>query len=144
VRLDPTQVKVYYSKAYWLLLEEIVNRRWFKLTLITLLVIFLAACGGSGTPTSAPPPQEEGGSQEELASEEIDAAAIFSTRCARCHGADRSGKNGPALLPERLTQNSSVYEATITTGSGPMPAFDSLLSADEISALVVFILSDPQ
>lgn len=126
-----------------------MDRRWLKLTLIILLVMFLAACGGS-----APPPQEEAGAVEEVDSgdvegvspdaADIDAVAIFSARCARCHGADRSGNNGPALLPESLTQDSSVYEATITTGSGPMPSFGSRLSADEISALVDYILSDPQ
>lgn len=126
-----------------------MNKRWLKLTLFILLVISLAACGGS-----ASPPQEEGGAVEEVTSgdaeggspdaADIDAAAIFSARCARCHGADRSGNNGPALLPESLTQSSSVYEATITNGSGPMPAFGSRLSADEISALADYILSDPQ
>jgi mono/diheme cytochrome c family protein len=74
----------------------------------------------------------------------IDAAAIYSARCAGCHGADRTGNNGPSLLPERLTKDSSAYVATITNGSGPMPEFGSKLSAEEIQALVEFLLSEPQ
>lgn len=116
---------------------------WQKIILLLLLVIFLAACGSTETPTQA---LEETGNQAEPAAqeaEEIDAAAIFSSNCARCHGADRSGRNGPALLPERLTKDASTYQATISNGSGPMPAFGSRLGADEINALVEFILSSP-
>lgn len=116
---------------------------WLKLILISLLIVFLAACGSPETPTSAPEVPEEA-AVEVSEPAEIDPAAIFSSNCARCHGADRSGKNGPALLPDRLTKDPSAYEATITNGSGPMPTFGNRLSADEISALVEFILSAPE
>jgi mono/diheme cytochrome c family protein len=74
----------------------------------------------------------------------IDAAAIYAARCARCHSADRSGNNGPALLPDRLTKDPAAYEAILVNGSGPMPSFGNRLSAEEITALVDFILSDPE
>ena len=32
----------------------------------------------------------------------IDPASIYSSHCAACHGADRLGGMGPALLPESL------------------------------------------
>lgn len=35
-----------------------------------------------------------------LASAEPDAARLFADHCAACHGADRLGGQGPALLPE--------------------------------------------
>ena len=127
-----------------------MKKKWLILVLIALLIFLLAACGSTETATPTPemeeaqedpmPPEDE---EESPEMEEIDAAAIFSANCARCHGADRSGRNGPALLPERLTKDASIYEATITNGSGPMPSFGSKLSADEISALVEFILSAP-
>lgn len=120
-----------------------MSKHWLKLILISLLIVLLAACGSPEKPASAPEAQEEVAS---VTSEpaEIDPAALFSSNCARCHGADRSGKNGPALLPDRLTKDPSTYEATITNGSGPMPAFGSRFSSDEISALVEFILSNPE
>lgn len=112
--------------------------KWKTFSLVFILLIFLTACGSSETPVQI---QEEPTPSQV---EEIDPAAIFASNCARCHGADRSGNNGPALLPDRLTKDPSVYEATITNGSSPMPAFGNRLSADEISALVEFILSSPE
>ena len=75
---------------------------------------------------------------------ETDAAALFNANCARCHGADRSGRNGPALLPSRLSQDASIYESVILDGQGSMPAFGNRLSQEEIIALVEFILTEPQ
>lgn len=131
-----------------------MSRTRTLLILVTSLVLLLAACGVSETPTSDPAIGEEVETQEEVPTEdvseeapttpEIDPAAIFADRCARCHAADRSGDRGPALLPEELTQDASVYQATIMNGSGIMPSFSSRLSSEEISALVEFILSDPQ
>ena len=84
--------------------------------------------------------EEEG----ESSAAEIDAAAIFGARCARCHGADRVSGGAPDLVPDQLTKGSEAYLAIITNGSGPMPAFGGNLSAAEIEALVDFILSEPQ
>ncbi len=132
-----------------------MSKYWLPIILVTLLVLLLAACWVSESPAPSLAPTSEGEeTQVENAAEveegeppaapEIDPEAIFAARCARCHGADRSGGRGPALLPERLTLDATVYQATITNGSGPMPSFSDLLSADEITAMAEFILSDPQ
>ena len=131
-----------------------MSKRWLILMLVTLLILVLSACGGEVSESTATPSVDEGETQGELAPEEeesegpaaqeIDAALIFAANCARCHGEDRSGGRGPALLPERLTNDAAVYQATIRDGSGGMPSFNNRFSADEIGALVDFILSDPQ
>lgn len=72
----------------------------------------------------------------------IDAAAIYSDRCATCHGNDRQGGGGPPLLPANLTKDPSAYVETIINGSGQMPSWESRLSEDEINALVDYILSE--
>lgn len=71
-----------------------------------------------------------------------DAAALYQKNCASCHGADRLGGNGPALLPgnlERLRKPAAI--TTITEGriATQMPGFASQMSADEIKAVTELI-----
>ena len=133
-----------------------------KSFLIILVILVLAGCGAPETAEIDPAPpeveeiqeeepteeatkvQEEVSTEEAPEVQEIDSEAIFASNCARCHGGDRSGGRGPALLPERLTQDPAIYQTTITNGSGGMPSFSTKLSADEISALVEYILTAPQ
>ena len=123
--------------------------------LIASMIIFpLAACTGTskdstlsqgeeisqGAPEDTDADTAEG--HDDNGATTTNAADIFSQRCLGCHGEDREGDNGPALLPDVLTKDPSVYVNTITNGSGPMPAWGNRLSADEINALVEFIMSD--
>lgn len=74
------------------------------------------------------------------------APALFIQHCASCHGADRFGGIGPALLPENL-ERLKRYDAAKTIAQGrvatQMPAFGDKLSGDEIQALVDFIYTPP-
>jgi mono/diheme cytochrome c family protein len=71
-----------------------------------------------------------------------DAAALFQQHCASCHGAQRTGGMGPALLPESL-ERLRPAEALKTIAEGrqatQMPAFRATLAADEIAALAGYI-----
>jgi cytochrome c553 len=66
----------------------------------------------------------------------------YANHCAACHGADRLGGAGTALLPENLARLSRA-EALKTIGDGrnasQMPAFADKLNRDEMQALVDFI-----
>ena len=145
-----------------------MRKKWVLGVFLGILVLSLTACTGAsvapeetqptempeepvmdadegdGADADADADTESGSDADQGDAEEvsIDAAALFSARCSGCHGADRSGANGPPLLPGRLTKGPAVYTNTITNGSGPMPAWGSRLSAEEISALVEFILSE--
>ncbi len=71
-----------------------------------------------------------------------DGAALFAENCAACHGADRLGGTGPALIPEALRRGKAAeLEAVIAHGrvSTQMPGFAGSLSADEITALAAYI-----
>jgi len=75
-----------------------------------------------------------------------DAAKLFQARCAQCHGADRLGGTGPALLPETLGRlKPERARKVIAKGRAAtqMPAFGDTLSADEIAALVDYIFTRP-
>jgi mono/diheme cytochrome c family protein len=74
------------------------------------------------------------------------AASTFATHCASCHGADRLGLTGPALLPESLERLRRPAAAeTIAKGreATQMPAFGEVLSKAEIDALVAYVYSPP-
>ncbi len=137
---------------------------------ILLISLSLAACGAPTEPEPAEPtaetepaveeetevevePVEEAETEEEQDAEPeeesepvaaIDGAAIYASNCAGCHGADRSGNNGPALLPDRLSPDAAVHVEIITNGRGGMPAFSDRLTAEEIDAVVSFILTEPE
>jgi dihydro-heme d1 dehydrogenase len=69
-------------------------------------------------------------------------AALYEAHCAACHGADRLGGTGPALIPESLRYlRGDKLAAVIAQGraSTQMPAFADVLAGEEIGALVDFI-----
>ncbi len=74
------------------------------------------------------------------------AAQNFATHCASCHGADRMGGTGPALLPENLERlrkpmaTEAIAKGRIAT---QMPAFADRLSKEEIDALVGHVYAAP-
>jgi mono/diheme cytochrome c family protein/DNA-binding beta-propeller fold protein YncE len=71
---------------------------------------------------------------------------LFATHCASCHGADRLGAIGPALMPENLERlRKPQILQTIADGRAAtqMPAFGQKLDKDEIQSLADFIVTAP-
>jgi cytochrome c oxidase cbb3-type subunit 3 len=71
-------------------------------------------------------------------------ATLFGERCRACHGDDGKGGVGPDLT--RATygygRNPEAVAQTIRSGRpGGMPAYGNRLSADEIQAVVTYVLS---
>jgi nitrite reductase (NO-forming) / hydroxylamine reductase len=71
-------------------------------------------------------------------------SAYYADSCSGCHGPDRRGATGPALLPQRLTQEDAYYFDVIKDGKPgtAMPPWSSLLSDEEIFSLVSYIRSE--
>jgi mono/diheme cytochrome c family protein len=121
-----------------------MNKKWLFILIAGVMIFTLAACAGTTSDITIPPKEDTGADTPADQNDQtttINAADIFAQRCSGCHGADREGGGGPALLPGVLTKDPSAYINTITNGSGSMPAWGSRLSAAEINALVEFILS---
>jgi mono/diheme cytochrome c family protein/DNA-binding beta-propeller fold protein YncE len=82
-----------------------------------------------------------------LAQGDVAVTQNYATHCAACHGADRLGGTGPALLPENLERLRKPAAAD-TIGNGrvatQMPAFGDRLRAAEIDALVAHIYTPPK
>ncbi len=76
------------------------------------------------------------------AAAEPSGAALYEEHCAACHGADRLGGTGPALIPEALSRLRGVKLSTIIAEgrvATQMPSFAGTLSAEEITALAEFV-----
>jgi len=70
--------------------------------------------------------------------------ALFQAHCAECHGADRLGRIGPALLPEnlgRLRKSDAAEVIAKGRAATQMPAFGDKLNAEEIDGLVGLIFT---
>jgi dihydro-heme d1 dehydrogenase len=71
-----------------------------------------------------------------------DAIKLFADHCAACHGADRLGGQGPALLPENLGRLMGPRAAAVIAegrSATQMPGFAGKLDKDEIAALAAYI-----
>ena len=69
---------------------------------------------------------------------------LYETHCASCHGAQRLGGMGPALLPESLSRLKKPAAARMVRDSRPgvqMPAFRKELSDAQIAELIELIYS---
>jgi mono/diheme cytochrome c family protein/WD40 repeat protein len=91
-----------------------------------LSALVLAAAAFAATPAFAEP----------------DAAKLYAEHCAACHGADRLGGQGPALLPENLGRLLGPRVATVIAKGRPatqMPAFAPALNDAEIAALAKYV-----
>lgn len=73
---------------------------------------------------------------------EPNAGALYQTHCAACHGTDRLGGTGPALLPDNLARLRKPAAVTVIAEgriATQMPGFASKLDSDEIKALTELV-----
>ncbi|SPA32940.1 C-type cytochrome [Cupriavidus taiwanensis] len=76
----------------------------------------------------------------------VDPAARYAQHCAACHGTDRLGGMGPALLPESLERlRASELDSVLRDGRAAtqMPAFGPTLAAPELQALARWLRTAP-
>ncbi len=75
------------------------------------------------------------------------ASELYQAHCASCHGVDRFGATGPALLPEslkRLRRKKAVKVIAEGRAATQMAAFGETLNPDQIADLVDYIYSPPE
>lgn len=72
----------------------------------------------------------------------LDVQAIYQSRCAACHGGDRLGGIGPALLPENLSRLKQADAVKVIAAGRPatqMPGFGHELDAKAVAALAAYV-----
>ena len=80
------------------------------------------------------------------ASESGEAEPLYRQHCASCHGADRLGGMGPALLPEnlgRLRRENAAEVIAKGRAATQMPAFGQQLDEADILKLVAYLYEPP-
>lgn len=73
---------------------------------------------------------------------QADSAQIYKNNCSSCHGADRLGGSGPALLPEslaRLKRTDAIRTIENGRPATQMPGFKTSLNNAQIESLVDMI-----
>jgi len=74
--------------------------------------------------------------------DDIDSHALYQNHCASCHGTDRLGSIGPALLPgnlKRLRKNRAADVIADGRAATQMPAFGENLNKQQIDSLVELV-----
>jgi len=66
-------------------------------------------------------------------------AAVYADNCAGCHGEDRSGGYGPALLDITLSE-AQIKERVLQGTQGGMPGFEGAIEGVYLDALADFLL----
>ena len=77
-----------------------------------------------------------------VAQAQTPAENLYAEHCSDCHGADRLGGTGPALIPETLKRmRGPAVSKVIRNGrvATQMPAFSDALAQEEITALADFV-----
>lgn len=130
------------------------QRNWLLRSVVVLVMVVLGiACAGreatpmptpAAGPTSIPLAREAGAPLALVDGKPV--KEFFTDLCGDCHGRNREGGMGPALIPTRLTAEDEFYVKTIKDGrlGTAMPAWGQMgISDEEIRALVAFMRSQP-
>ena len=75
-----------------------------------------------------------------------DAAALFKSKCAMCHGPDGTGSTMGQKLgvksyksPDIQKQSNTDLQNSITNGKGKMPSYGKSLTPEQIAGLTKYI-----
>ena len=116
-----------------------------------LLVRYLSARYHPGAPDRLPPLEHEAGPAEPLRQEPAltgplvgvagRGSGIFEHNCQACHGQGGIGGIGPKLSKNPILKQEEHFWDTVLHGRGPMPAWGSILSEQDIADIYAWLLT---
>lgn len=116
-----------------------------------LLVRYLSARYHPGVPDNlllyerelrkAEPLTQEPAAQGPMTGVAARGAAIFEHNCQACHGAGAAGGMGPKLAKNPILKQEDLFWNTVLHGRGPMPAWGSVLSHQDIADIYAWLLT---
>jgi cytochrome c oxidase cbb3-type subunit 3 len=117
----------------------------------SLLVRYLSARYHPGAPDRLPPLEHELAPAEPLRQEPVATgplvgvaergAGIFENNCQACHGHQATGGQGPKLSKNPILKQEDHFWDTVVHGRGPMPAWGSILSEQDIADIHAWLLT---
>lgn len=126
--------------------------QWFKQMACTVmlapLVVMVAGCASPSPPEQKA--QTHAGAQLATPLGQADGnthpgRAIYENNCAVCHGVGGGGNSARLNDPEFVKRLSDKQiEDTIRFGTGGMPAFETVLTPEQLKALVQYVRTLPQ
>ena len=105
---------------------------------LNLALILLVAAVPVATSVALEQAVPHAGQPAAAASADATAEALYQQHCQRCHGQDRLGGAGPALLPESLARIKPEEARSVIRDGRPasqMAAYKTLLDEAQIAAL---------
>jgi len=116
-----------------------------------LLVRYLSARYHPAAPDHLTPLDREVEKGEPLTQEPADSgplvgvasrgAGLFEHNCQACHGAGAAGGVGPKLAKNPILKHDDLFWETVLHGRGPMPAWGSVLSQQDIADVHTWLLT---
>jgi cytochrome c oxidase cbb3-type subunit III len=116
-----------------------------------LLIRYLSARYHPDAPANLPPLDHERGKAEPSTQEpEIQrpvigvasrGAGVFEHNCQGCHGGGAMGGMGPKLARNPILKHDDLFRETVLYGRGPMPAWGSVLSEQDIADVHEWLLT---
>ncbi|MBI3356026.1 MAG: c-type cytochrome, partial [Nitrospirae bacterium] len=114
-----------------------------------VLTRYLAARYHPGAPDHLPPLDHELGKAEPLTQESTASGPlvgvakrggdIFAYNCQACHGTGAGGGMGPKLAKNPILKQEDLFWETVLHGRGPMPAWGSVLSHQDIADVFAWL-----
>jgi cytochrome c oxidase cbb3-type subunit III len=116
-----------------------------------LLVRYLSARYHPGAPDQLPPFDsevrkaepfsQEPGAEGPLTGVATRGGGIFEHNCQACHGSKAMGGMGPKLAKNPILKHEDLFWEVVLHGRGPMPAWGSVLSHQEIADVHAWLLT---
>jgi len=116
-----------------------------------LLLRYLSARYHPDAPLILPPLDHEMGKAEPFKDEPeaqgpvrgvvLRGAGVFELNCQGCHGAGAMGGMGPKLAKNPILKHDELFRETVLYGRGPMPAWGSVLSEQDIADVHEWLLT---
>lgn len=116
-----------------------------------VLVQYLSARYHLGAPEHLPPVERAGQKAEPVTQDSAVARSVtgiaargerlFAHHCQACHGVGATGGMGPKLAKNSILKHEDVFWNTVLQGRGPMPAWGSMLSHQDIADVHAWLLS---